>query len=850
VSAGDVAIAPPRAAVLHATVLGPLRQTPGRTLLAIAAIALGVALGFSIYLINRVAADEVRLAASSLFGAADLAVRAPGAGFDEQFYPRLAAVPDVAVASPVVEVAARVPGHDASLDLIGIDAFRARQLQPALAQIAGPAGGSGAATDLLSEDSVWLSAAAAHELGLEVGQTLVVQVGLDDVRLRVAGLLPASEYRRAVGLLDIATAQWRLDRIGRLDRVDLRLRTGADIERVTQRIRALLPPGATVTTPGESGDDAVRLTRAYRSNLTALALVALFTGGFLVYATQALAVARRRREIALLHALGVTPREQALHAVAGGVLIGACGAVLGVLLGSAIARIGLATLGADLGAGFFRGMEPELDTHPLEWLAFVALGIVTAIVASVSPAHEAATVPAAAALKSGDEPPRAVHVHGRLALALLVVALLLLPMPALGGLPLTGYAAIAALLLAAVFATPLLTQFVLAHLPERGAAWRQIAVAQLRGTAARANLSIAAVLVSFSLMVAMAIMVASFRNSLDAWVQRILPADLYARVGSSMQTAYFDEEAQQAIARLPGVARIDFLRYVEVAMPDGRPLTIVARPLDDATASQLLVLQRVASRPAPAGAVPVWISEAAHDLHGLDVDQEFDLPLAGRTVRASVRGIWRDYEQRAGGAVIVPRERYVGLTADTRAATAAIWLERDVSSAQVAGDLRRTLARDDEIMLAEPREIRRLSLRAFDRTFAVTYLLEAVAVLIGLFGIAASTGTQVLARRAEFGMLRHLGVTRREIARMLAFEGAAQGALGAVTGLAVGAAISLVLIFVVNRQSFHWSMDLHVPIALLALLSVVLVAAAAATAVWSGRRAMSADVVQAVKEDW
>jgi putative ABC transport system permease protein len=141
VSAGDVAIARPRAAVLHATVLGPLRQTPGRTLLAIAAIALGVALGFSIYLINRVAADEVRLAASSLFGAADLAVRAPGAGFDEQFYPRLAAVPDVAVASPVVEVAARVPGHDASLDLIGIDAFRARQLQPALAQIAGPAGG-------------------------------------------------------------------------------------------------------------------------------------------------------------------------------------------------------------------------------------------------------------------------------------------------------------------------------------------------------------------------------------------------------------------------------------------------------------------------------------------------------------------------------------------------------------------------------------------------------------------------------------------------------------------------------------------------------------------------------------
>ena len=138
----------------------------------------------------------------------------------------------------------------------------------------------------------------------------------------------------------------------------------------------------------------------------------------------------------------------------------------------------------------------------------------------------------------------------------------------------------------------------------------------------------------------------------------------------------------------------------------------------------------------------------------------------------------------------------------------------------------------------------------FDRTFAVTYVLEAVAVLIGLFGVVASAGTQVLARRAEFGMLRHVGVTRREIGRMLAYEGAAQGAIGAATGLVVGAVVSLVLIFVVNRQSFHWSMDVHVPWLLLAGLSVVLAGASALTAAWSGRRAMGHDVVAAVKEDW
>jgi putative ABC transport system permease protein len=198
----------------------------------------------------------------------------------------------------------------------------------------------------------------------------------------------------------------------------------------------------------------------------------------------------------------------------------------------------------------------------------------------------------------------------------------------------------------------------------------------------------------------------------------------------------------------------------------------------------------------------------------------------------------------------MPREVFVRYTGDTRATTAALWLERGADPDAVAKRIQSALQRGGEFEIAVPGEIRRLSLRVFDRTFAVTYLLEAVAVLIGLFGISASTSSQVLARRGEFGMLRHLGVTRAEIGRMLAFEGAALGAVGVLTGLVVGFVVSLILVYVVNRQSFHWTMDLHVPWALLALLSVVLVAAAALTAAASGRQAMGEDVVRAVKEDW
>jgi len=836
-----------RRALFDAAAFGPLRQAPGRTLLAIIAIALGVALGFSVYLINRVAADEVQLASRSLFGMADLSVKAPGGGFDESLYPGLAAIPGIAVASPVVEAQARLPGRSQTLKLVGIDPFRAARLQPALATAGA---GAGRGDTLLSEDAVWLSPSAAQALRLAVGDRFDVQVALDPVSLRVAGLLPAGEYRQPLGILDIATAQWRLDRLGRLDRVDLRLAPGADPLAVQDAIRRLLPPGVRLTTPGEASDDAVRLSRAYRSNLTALALVALFTGGFLVYATQSLAVARRRREIALLHAMGMTVREQLAASLVSGALVGVAGAALGVALGMVVARAGLAAFGADLGAGYFRGIAPELRVHPLEALVFLVLGIAAALVATLGPAREAASVPAAAALKAGDEAPLAARRHGWIALGFAVAAGAALLLPPLEGIALPGYAAIACLLLAAVFLAPTLSHLAFDRLPAAGPPWLQIAVAQLKGTARRSTVSIAAVLVSFSLMVAMAIMVYSFRNSLDGWMQRILPADLYVRSGGSGLTSYLDEPAQRAIAAVEGVARADFVRFQDIALPGpGLPLTVIARPIDEDRAASILPLRRTDPNPAPPGTVPVWASEAALDLRGLDLGTVFELPLGGQPLRASVRGLWRDYE-RPGGSIVMPREVFVRYTGDTRATTGALWLKRDADAQAVASRIQAALHRGGEFEIAVPREIRRLSLRVFDRTFAVTYLLEAVAVLIGLFGISASTSSQVLARRGEFGMLRHLGVTRGEVGRMLAFEGAALGTVGVLTGLVVGFVVSLILIYVVNRQSFHWTMDLHLPWLLLAVLSLVLIAAAALTAALSGRQAMGGDVVRAVKEDW
>jgi len=162
----------------------------------------------------------------------------------------------------------------------------------------------------------------------------------------------------------------------------------------------------------------------------------------------------------------------------------------------------------------------------------------------------------------------------------------------------------------------------------------------------------------------------------------------------------------------------------------------------------------------------------------------------------------------------------------------------------------RALPGGTQLDIGDPGEIRELSMRIFDRSFAVTYAMEAVAVLVGLFGLSSSLGAIVLARRREFGMLRHLGLTRAQIRGMLAAEGGLLALVGAAAGLAAGAAISLVLVYVVNRQSFHWSMELHPPYLLLFLLTMILVALAVLTAIVSGKEALGMAPVRAVREDW
>jgi putative ABC transport system permease protein len=680
-------------------------------------------------------------------------------------------------------------------------------------------------------------------------------VGNANKSLRVLGILAEDAYPQPLALMDIASAQWLFNALGKLNRIDLRLAAGTDVEAFRRSLAAILPAGVLAIAPQVERDRAVSVTRAYRVNLNMLALVALFTGAFLVFSTQSLSVLRRRRSLALLRALGVTSEELRRALIGEGVALGIVGSLLGVLLGILIAAAILKFLTADLGNGQLRAVGASLRTAPLQLLAFFIIGVSVAAVGALIPARNAARQSPARSLKGGDAEYAGLAAKSwRIGLALLALGSALAWLPAVGGLPLFGYSAIAALLLGAVLLVPAITVKTLGLPPPSHRVVMDLGIAQLRENVGMSALSLASIIVSFSLMVAMAIMIHSFRVSFDHWLGKLLPADLQLREPYANDTAYWSSADQARLAAVAGVSRAQFRRSRQLLLDANRaPVTLIARGDRDAdTAAELPLIRARPSAPgnlSPPEASPAWISEALQDLYGYQLGDTVSLPLAGRLRQFTVAGVWRDYA-RMSGSIVISRQAYRAASGDDSANEASLWLEPGADAAATETSLRAQLGNGSALEITTTTALHERSLQIFDRAFAITYALEAIAVIIGLTGISFAASSTALARRAEFGMLRHIGMLRKQIIAMLAHEGLLTSAFGVLYGLGLGVILSLVLIYVVNRQSFNWSIDLAFPAWQLALLSAVLIGAAAVTAVWSGRAALSQDAVRAVREDW
>ena len=821
---------------------------------------LGVALAFSVHLINASALAEFSQAVRSVNGQPDIELRAVQGTFDEGIFERVANHPQVAVASPVLELATyalaasdKVPGKRMAMRVLGLDALVVAQLAPALMPVLEKnAAGHADRFSLFTPGAVFINPAARQSLS---GNTFKLQSGLQLLDVRVAGSVSAGGA--ALAVMDIAAAQDLFGKAGQLSRIDVRLKPGVDRAAFVQALA--LPPGITTSEPGDDAQRVSNLSRAYRVNLTVLALVALFTGAFLVFSVLSLSVAKRAQQFALLGVLGLTGRERLRLVLLESGLLGALGSVAGLALGTALAALALRVLGGDLGGGYFAGVAPSLQWSGLAAVSYGALGIGAALVGGWWPARAAQKLPPAQTLKGLGAAPVQNKNH-YLSLMLIAAGALLALTPPVFGIPLAAYVSVALLLVGGITALP----WLIAALYDRLAPLLShrllpmLAIERARRVRQSAAVAVSGVVASLSLAVALTVMVASFRDSMVQWLDVVLPADLYVRsptASAGNDALTLTPRFVQAAGQIPGVQRVATQRSRALLLDPGKPsVALIARQIGDPARSLPLVGNAL---PVPPGQIGIYVSEPMVDLYGARPGTTFTpllkvfSPLAqvapAQAATFFVAGVWRDYA-RQFGAISMEQADFVRLTGDTQVNDMALWLQDSAQEATVQAAIR--AVSDVPLEFSSVGQIRAISLKIFDRSFAVTYWLQAIAIAIGLFGVAASFSAQVLARRKEFGLLAHLGLTRRQILTVVAGEGAAWTLIGSVAGLALGLAVSMVLVFVVNPQSFHWTMDLYLPWPRLLLLCLAVVLAGTVTAWLAGRAAAGHDAVLAVKEDW
>ncbi len=837
-------------------------------LVAILAIALGVAMGLGINLVNRSALNEFDNALSQVNGQAQYRLTTANNRIDDKLLLAVESDRSVSAASPVVTIEALLADSPDStkpkrLRILGLDVFRAATVAPALLPRADTSTASGAASPLFGDDSVFLSAAALRLSGRAIGDKLNLLVNGRNVTLHISGDVPGADNALALAVMDIAAAQWKLGWLNRLSHIDLQLVPGTNPDSLLARL-SLTASGDGASLRLERPDAGTKrmsnLSRAYRINLNVLALVALLTGGFIVFASLELAIVRMMPMLSLVGVLGAPPALRAKLVLMIALLLGVIGSLLGTALGIALAWLLLGLVGGDLGGGFFASTRPALQIPIGTLILFIVLGLVAAVAGALSPALKLQRLVPAQALKDG----QAIRLSGQLS-PLAVSALLaltgtvLLFVPAIDGLPLAAYLAIACWLFAGVLIVGPLLGYLAHALAARSEklpdtlTW--LAVTRLDSAHQAAFPALAGVVASFALVSSMAIMVYSFRVSVDDWLQAILPADLYVRVATNSNQAAFEAGDRQVLSSVEGVQSVSFLRSVELLInPELAPLVLLARPIDtrDPGATLPLTGALFDMDKRDARCTMVYASEPASRLYGWQTGDSIDLPLPypnDTTPCYQVRGIWRDYA-RQQGAIAIDLTDYRRISGDMSVSDASVWLDKSAEPDQTTVAIRQALPELPGLQIRSAASIRALSLHIFDRSFAVTYALEAVALLVGLFGVATTYSGEALARIREFGMLRHLGMTRLQLARLFASESLLSISFGVIWGAFLGGLISQVLIHRVNPQSFNWTMRTHWPIGMLLFAALSLITLGVATAIFAARHAAGRAPIAAVRADW
>ncbi len=827
-----------------------LLRHPWQSALMVLGITLGVAVAVAVDLANASATRAFDYSTDAVAGRATHQIVAGPQGMGETLYVELRRQGQVngsVPTAPIVTDYVYSPQlGDRPFQLLGVDPFAEAPFRNYL-------WGTGEApvgelTALLTRPgAVLLAADTAAYYGLEPGDRLSLEVGGYPRDALLAGLLtPADDLsRRALDglvLADIATAQELTGRLGRLDRIDLILPD--DEGMLAGELRALLPTSVQIAEVGARTGTIQEMTAAFRLNLLALSLLALVVGLFLIYNTMTFSVVQRRPLFGTLRCLGVTRREIFALVVSEALVVGALGAALGLGLGIIMGRGAVQAVTQTISDLYFVVTVQEIEIAASSLVKGALLGILATVLVAAPPAWEAASVPARVALsRSGLEGKarRAVTwvAAGSLVLAVLGMGLLAIPTRSLT----VSFAGTMAIVVAFAALTPLVTTLLMRVATRPlGRIWGalgRMAPRNVINSISRTAVAVAALMVAVSVTIGVSLMIGSFRTTVITWLDQVLQGDVYVSAPSNTSTQAttpLDPGVLPLVEAWSGVERVDLLRTATVESPDG-PVSVFGVYNPD-----------FGDRPFLSGDLSSEEIWAAMEDGAVVVSEPYanlvDLPRRGGTVTLytsdgprefAVAGIYYDYVT-SGGTISMSLDTYRRLWNDEALTALALRLAPGANADAVAREMGDALAPVQRVFVRPNQALRDEALVIFDRTFAITGSLQLLATAVAFVGVLSALLSLLLEKQREIGILRSVGLTARQLWGLVMLETGLMGAVAGLLAMPTGFVLSLILIYIINRRSFGWTLQMQVELAPFLTALAVAVAAALLAGIYPARK--------------
>ena len=854
-------------------------QRPLRTLLTVIGVALGVSASVAVRTANVDVLRSFEQAVLTVAGPTTLEIFGGELGLDERLITTVRNVPGVTSASPVIlQTAVKMSevGPGQAVQVLGLDllaeansrGFRLSQ-QPTERQL----------ETVLNPETVLLGRKLAAEWNLSVDDRVDLQFGPRLATCLVTGILQDASDRASswdrLAVMDIAAAQITFGMVGRLDRIDLITDAERSVDEIAQDLRAIVPPHITVGRPTSRTRQVDEMVRAFRLNLTVLSWVGLLVGMFLIYNTMSFSVAQRRREIGIYRAIGMTQSRVAGLFLAEAAFLGLVGGVIGSGAGMLLAQKLVALLSrtiSDLYIPVGTGDGGFFGTSQFWAISFegILVGCGVSVIGATGPSVDASRTATVRALSPGDyEASRQLRVGmlGWIGLGLLGMGGLMSLTGPVGGVPVLGYLATFCVLAGLSCLAPICVtgwrrdNRRATRLPGVQGVMREIAIDHASRNPGRNGVTVSAFMVGLAIIIGVLVMVRSFRHTIELWINDTVIADVVVAPSAWLRGTETGSAGRslppswlEILSSIPEVAAVDTYRDVRVEVK-GHRVAIVSRDLRlHAERSRYLVRQgdsfKQLNQAAETGGV--LVSEVLASRLGVHEGESLEIMTPEGARQFPIVAVFYDYATD-GGKLVMDRRLYQSLWHDMSVTVFPVYMvagaDVDHVRQTISAEVNKANGSGLPPLLISNAELRKEILVIFDRTFLLTYVLEAIAVIIAMLGIVNTLVTSVLERRREFATLRAIGGSEGQISQLVLWEAAYLGLVGIALGLIGGGLLSVLLIKVINKQSFGWTIQMIVPVG--ALVQAVGLAAAATLVAgyFPARWAAQQPVVEGLREE-